>query len=150
MLTNKNIRKKPDRLRQIPRAAIPRQQQFHQNQHHPTRRFVRVPITFPIAIIPLYLPNHVYLSNPLKTATTAPSETQQSTLAYQEAQTHMTALIKTEEKSAIQSQQTTTTTTTTTPAEFYKMANLVLFLAGGMSENLSGKIFDLDGSCREL
>lgn len=63
----------------------------------------------------------------------------------------MTALIKTEEKSAIQSQQTTTTTTTTTtPAEFYKIANLVLFLAGGMSENLSGKIFGLDGSCREL
>lgn len=60
----------------------------------------------------------------------------------------MTALIKTEEKSAIQSQQTTTTTTT--PAEFYKIANLVLFLAGGMSENLSGKIFGLDGSCREL
>lgn len=59
----------------------------------------------------------------------------------------MTALIKTEEKSAIQSQQTTTTTT---PAEFYKIANLVLFLAGGMSENLSGKIFGLDGSCREL
>lgn len=57
----------------------------------------------------------------------------------------MTALIKTEEKSAIQSQQTTTT-----PAEFYKIANLVLFLAGGMSENLSGKIFGLDGSCREL
>lgn len=78
------------------------------------------------------------------------SETQQSTLAYQEAQTHMTALIKTEEKSAIQSQQTTTTTPTTTPAEFYKIANLVLFLAGGMSENLSGKIFGLDGSCREL
>lgn len=66
MLTNKYIRKKPDRLRQIPRAAIPRQQQFHQNQHHHTRRFVRVPITFPIAIIPLYLPNHIYLSNPLK------------------------------------------------------------------------------------
>lgn len=63
----------------------------------------------------------------------------------------MTALIKTEEKSAIQYQQTTTTTTTTTsPAEFYKIANLVLFLAGGMSENLSGKIFGLDGSCREL
>lgn len=60
----------------------------------------------------------------------------------------MTALIKTEEKSAIQSQQTTTTTTT--PAEFYKIANLVLFLAGGMSENLSGKIFGLDGSCRKL
>lgn len=60
----------------------------------------------------------------------------------------MTALIKTEEKSAIQSQQTTTTTTT--PAEFYKIANLVLFLAGGMSENLSGKIFGLNGSCREL
>lgn len=60
----------------------------------------------------------------------------------------MTALIKTEEKSAIQSQQTTTTTTT--PAEFYKIANLVLFLAGGMSENVSGKIFGLDGSCREL
>lgn len=58
----------------------------------------------------------------------------------------MTALIKTEEKSTIQSQQTTTTT----PAEFYKIANLVLFLAGGMSENLSGKIFGLDGSCREL
>lgn len=82
-------------------------------------------------------------------ATTAPSETQQSTLAYQEAQTHMTALIKTEEKSAIQSQQTTTTTSTI-PAEFYKIANLVLFLSGGMSENLSGKIFGLDGSCREL
>lgn len=64
----------------------------------------------------------------------------------------MTALIKTEEKSATQSQQTTTTTTTTTttPAEFYKIANLVLFLAGGMSENLSGKMFGLDGSCREL
>lgn len=60
----------------------------------------------------------------------------------------MTALIKTEEKSAIQSQQSTTTTTI--PAEFYKIANLVLFLAGGMSENLSGKIFGLDGSCREL
>lgn len=57
----------------------------------------------------------------------------------------MTALIKTEEKPAIQSQQTTTT-----PAEFYKIANLVLFLAGDMSENLSGKIFGLDGSCREL
>lgn len=55
MLTNKYIRKKPDRLRQIPRAAIPRQQQFHQNQHHHTKRFVRVPITFSIAIIPLYL-----------------------------------------------------------------------------------------------
>lgn len=61
----------------------------------------------------------------------------------------MTALIKTEEKSAIQSQQTTSTTTTI-PAEFYKIANLALFLAGGMSENLSGKIFGLDGSCREL
>lgn len=60
----------------------------------------------------------------------------------------MTALIKTEEKPARQSQKTTTTTTT--PAEFYKIANLVVFLAGGMSENLSGKIFDLDGSCREL
>lgn len=60
----------------------------------------------------------------------------------------MTALIKTEEKPAVQSQQTTTTTTT--PAEFYKIANLVLFLAGGMSENVSGKIFGLDGSCREL
>lgn len=60
----------------------------------------------------------------------------------------MTALIKTEEKSAIESQQTSTTTTT--PAEFYRIANLVLFLAGGMSENLSGKIFGLDGTCREL
>lgn len=61
MLTNKQIySEKPDRLRQIPRGAIPRQQQFNQNQHHYIRRFVRVPITFPIAIVPSYITTYTY------------------------------------------------------------------------------------------
>lgn len=151
MLTNKYIRKNQiDFVKSL-------MQQFQDNSNS-----IRTNIIIPegsfvsqshfLSRLSLYT-SPCILIKPTKTATIAPSETQQSILAYQEAQTHMTALIKTEEKPAIQSQQQTTTTTTTpttTPAEFYKIANLVLFLAGGMSENLSGKIFGLDGSCREL
>ena len=61
--------------------------------------------------------------------------------AYEEAKTHMTALIKTE-RPAIQAKQV--------PPKFYDIGNLVLFLAGGMSEDISGQLVALDGSYRTL
>ncbi|KAK5117511.1 hypothetical protein LTR85_008896 [Meristemomyces frigidus] len=63
--------------------------------------------------------------------------------AYEEARTHMTALMKTEKiakdvPSASESRQTA--------AKFYDVGNLTLFLAGDMSESVSGAAVSLDGS----
>lgn len=56
----------------------------------------------------------------------------------------MAALMKTERpaKDVPESKQT--------PPKFYQVGNLTLFLAGGMGEQISGKIVSLDGSYRGL
>ncbi|KAI5358476.1 putative short-chain dehydrogenase/reductase SDR, NAD(P)-binding domain superfamily [Septoria linicola] len=71
-------------------------------------------------------------------------ENQQSAKAYEQAKEHMTALMKTERpaKDVPPSKQT--------PPKFYQVGNLTLFLAGGMGEQISGKIVSLDGSYRGL
>ncbi|KAM3415041.1 hypothetical protein BST61_g10176 [Cercospora zeina] len=68
----------------------------------------------------------------------------ESARAYEEAKAHMTALIKTERsvKDAPDAKPT--------PPQFYEVGNLVLFLAGGMSEDISGQVVSLDGSHQPL
>lgn len=72
------------------------------------------------------------------------AESQDSARPYEEAKSHMTALIKTERSSK------DAPDTKAPPPRFYEVGNLVLFLAGSMSENISGQAVSLDGSYREL
>lgn len=72
------------------------------------------------------------------------AESQDSAKTYQEAKSHMTALIKTE-RSAKDAPDAKLP-----PPRFYEVGNLVLFLAGAMSEDISGQAVSLDGSYREL
>ncbi|PPJ60388.1 hypothetical protein CBER1_08012 [Cercospora berteroae] len=75
---------------------------------------------------------------------TTDAKTQDSAKTFEEAKSHMTALIKTERsaKDAPDGKGP--------PPRFYEVGNLVLFLAGGMSENISGQAVSLDGSYRAL
>ncbi|KAF2212544.1 hypothetical protein CERZMDRAFT_105970 [Cercospora zeae-maydis SCOH1-5] len=74
----------------------------------------------------------------------AMSGDQGSAKPYEEAKFYMKALIKTENpaKDAPDAKQT--------PSRFYEVGNLVLFLAGDMSEEISGQAVSLDGSHQPL